>query len=58
MAESSQNLVSWTTNGINTQASNDQTGLAAGFQRRIFSIALADPSPAKLFLRLKVVHAP
>jgi len=58
MAESSQNLVSWTTNGITTQASNDQTGLAAGFQRRIFSIALADPAPAKLVLRLKVVHAP
>jgi len=58
MAESSENLVNWTSNGITTQASNDQTGLAAGFQRRIFSIALADPSPAKLFLRLKVVYHP
>ena len=58
MAEWSENLVSWSTNGITTQAAADQAGLAAGFQRRTFSIALADPSPAKLFLRLKVVHAP
>ena len=58
MAESSENLVSWSTNVITTQAAADQAGLAAGFQRRTFSIALADPSPAKLFLRLKVVYHP
>jgi hypothetical protein len=58
VAESSENLVSWTTNGITVQTAADQGGVAAGFQRRIFSIALTNPSPPKLFLRQRIIYAP
>jgi hypothetical protein len=58
MAEKSENLIEWTTNGITMQAAADQTSVPAGCQRRIFSVPLSRNPPPRLFLRYRIVYSP
>jgi hypothetical protein len=58
MAEKSENLIEWTTNGITMQAAADQTGVPAGCQRRIFSVPRPGNPPSRLFLRYRIVYSP
>ncbi|MBU6172089.1 MAG: hypothetical protein KGQ87_11460, partial [Verrucomicrobia bacterium] len=58
VAETSENLAGWTSSGITVAAAASQSGVAAGFQRRVFSVPRSGGSPPKLFLRLRVVHTP
>jgi hypothetical protein len=57
VAEASENLTSWSTGGITIEVSPNQSGVASGFQRRVFGIPLAS-NPRRVFIRLKVVYLP